>query len=136
MHTMFRSRMSSFGIVAVLVGTLVAPMAAAAEGEVLAMAPAAPSWDDASGYGSVEASRAAIGAATSWEGTSGYRSVEATRVLIAERALLAGDLGSMQEQRLAELVTASTAGAPIDSYDSVEASRAGASGLMVSPSAS
>jgi hypothetical protein len=142
MRTIHGSRLSSFGIVALLVGTLATPMAVNAEEHVLAMVSTAPSWDDASGYGSVEANRAgtAIDLApttgTPWEATSGYRSVEANRLLIAEYALLSGDLGSVQEQYVADLVTLGRAGQPVSSYDSLEASRAGASGLIVSPTES
>jgi hypothetical protein len=91
----------------VLIFTLVAPIAViaddeviAAEEQVLTAAPAPPSWDELSGYGSVESSRgevsalwsgeviidqeqtlayAAAAAATLWDATSGYGSVEASR---------------------------------------------------------
>jgi hypothetical protein len=58
------------------------------EDRLLAIVAAAPSWDTTSGYGSVEASRAAAFAllapvsAPSWDEASGYRSVEASRATI------------------------------------------------------
>ena len=66
--------------------SLTAPAAAQVEEEVLAV-PAGPSWDETSGYGAVEASRAAapeaaIGA--SWDESSGYGSVEASRAAIGQ----------------------------------------------------
>ena len=114
----------------VLAGTLFAPMTINAEDQILAMAPAAPSWDDASGYGSVETSRAQIDvfmaptADSTWEATSGYRAVEANRQLVAQEALRSGDLGSMQEEALAELVAASLAWDDASGYGSLEATRA------------
>jgi hypothetical protein len=94
---------------------------------------AAPSWDETSGYGSVEATRAAASAllapaaAPSWDETSGYGAVEATRATIghpaasttaeqtrlvaAQRALLSQDLGSLQEDALTAVVEASSADA-------------------------
>jgi hypothetical protein len=57
------------------------------EDRLLAIVAAAPSWDATSGYGSVEASRAANAllapvAGPSWDETSGYASVEASRAVI------------------------------------------------------
>ena len=89
---------------------------------------AAPSWDETSGYGSVEATRAAASAllAPAAE-TCGYGAVEATRATIghpaasttaeqtrlvaAQRALLSQDLGSLQEDALTAVVEASSADA-------------------------
>lgn len=52
----------------------------------IALAPvAAPSWDEMSGYGTVEMSRAMR--APSWDVTSGYGSVEASRAALAERVI-------------------------------------------------
>jgi hypothetical protein len=62
------------------------------EERLLAIVAAAPSWDESSGYGSVEASRAAAStlvasvAAPSWDETSGYGSVEASRATIGHPA--------------------------------------------------
>ena len=61
--------------------SLAAPVAAQVDEAVLAV-PTVPSWDESSGYGSVEASRAAAPEAASgasWDETSGYGSVEASR---------------------------------------------------------
>jgi hypothetical protein len=62
------------------------------EEHLYAIVAAAPSWDATSGYGSVEASRAAASAllapvaAPSWDETSGYRSVETSRATIEHSA--------------------------------------------------
>jgi hypothetical protein len=62
------------------------------EERFLAIVAAAPSWDATSGYGSVEASRAAAStlvvpiAAPSWDTTSGYGAVEASRATIGHPA--------------------------------------------------
>jgi hypothetical protein len=63
------------------------------EDRLLAIVAAAPSWDDTSGYASVEASRAAAAtllapvAAPSWDATSGYGAVEASRAMIGHPGL-------------------------------------------------
>jgi hypothetical protein len=112
---------------AVLVFALCAPIAVDAEAQVItqdqlvavvdqdpALAPAQASWDETSGYGSVEASRAAAstllaaGAAPSWDDTSGYGSVETSRA--AASTLLAPAAGPSWDE---------TSG-----YGFVEASRA------------
>jgi hypothetical protein len=60
------------------------------EGQIPVLAPSVASWDEASGYGSVEASRAialvAPGpvAGPAWDATSGYGAVEANRASIAQ----------------------------------------------------
>jgi hypothetical protein len=82
---------------------LVAPVAGPATDAVPVIAPvAAPSWDETSGYGSVEA----------------------TRALVVERALLSGDIGSMQEDRLLAIVAAALSWDETSGYGAVEASRA------------
>jgi hypothetical protein len=103
------------------------------EEHLYAIVAAAPSWDETSGYGSVEASRAAASAllapvaAPSWDQASGYGSVEASRatighpaantnsqesrVLAAQQALLTVDLGSLQEDALTAMVEAGSAAA-------------------------
>jgi hypothetical protein len=137
MFTIQRSRTTVAAFVAVLTFTLAAPIAVhaedeviAAEEQILAAAPAAPSWDETSGYGSVEASRAAAstlltaGAAPSWDDTSGYGSVEASRALAAQRALQSNNFGSVQEEALAALVVEAMAWDETSGYGSVEASRA------------
>ena len=98
MSTIYRSRTAVSAFVAVLSFALSAPFAVNAEDEVivsveeeqvLAAAPADLSWDESSGYGSVEASRAAASALyapvadPSWDDTSGYGSVEASRAEMA-----------------------------------------------------
>jgi hypothetical protein len=110
MSTLHRRRTGFSVFAAVLAVALCAPVAVnaedevieviAAEEQILAAAPALPSWDESSGYGSVEASRAELSAllsgqvisgqeqalavtaaaAKSWDETSGYGSVEASRV--------------------------------------------------------
>src|SRR5215210_8324872 len=57
-------------------------------------APAGPTWDEASGYGAVEASRATIGY------PAASPSAVQTRVLAAQQALQSPDLGSLQEDAL------------------------------------
>jgi hypothetical protein len=61
------------------------------------------SWDDTSGYGAVEASRATIGH------PAASTTRQANRVLAAEQALHSGDLGSMQEEALTIVVATGTA---------------------------
>jgi hypothetical protein len=100
------------------------------EEHLFAIVAAAPSWDETSGYGSVEDSRAAAAAllapvaAPSWDETSGYGAVEAsratighpaasttaeqTRLVAAQQALLSQDLGSLQEDALTAVVDASS----------------------------
>jgi hypothetical protein len=95
MRTVHHSRMSFLGIAAVLVGTLVTPLTVGAEDQ----------------------NHATISA-------SGPSEVEASRVIAAERALLSGDLGSMQEEALADGVAAAMAVDGTTSADAVEAARA------------
>jgi hypothetical protein len=127
-----RSRTAIPVFAAVLVFALCAPIAVNAKDEVIAAeepllvaAPAAPSWDETSGYGSVEASRAEISAlfapvaGPSWDATSGYGSVEASRA--AASALLAPVAGPLWDE---------TSG-----YGSVEASRSAASVLLAAGTA-
>jgi hypothetical protein len=81
------------------------------------------SWDETSGYGAVEASRATIGHPA--ESTTS----QATRVLAAQHVLQTGDIGSMQEERLSAIVSAAPLWDETSGYGSVEASRAAASTL-------
>jgi hypothetical protein len=132
MLTIHRSRTAISAFAAVLMLALSAPIAVHAQDQVpaeervlvaedrgLALAPVAGlSWDKTSGYGSVEASRAAIALpATS-------TTTETNRVLVAQHALAAGDLGSMQEDVLFAVVAASASWDVTSGYGSVEASRA------------
>lgn len=106
-----------------------APAAAQVEQEPLAV-PADLSWDETSGYGAVEATRATIGyapAVPSWDDVSGYGSVEASRAAVPEVALGA----SWDETSGYGAVEASRASIGQDpswdetsGYGSVEASRA------------
>jgi hypothetical protein len=110
-----------------------------------ALAPAVPSWDEASGYGAVEADRATIGHGVvtgfggagheasaamgrSWDDLSGYGSVEASRAAVS--ALLSGEVISGQEQALAFAAASATFWDATSGYGSVEASRATASTLL------
>jgi hypothetical protein len=139
MSTLHRRRTGFSVFAAVLAVALCAPVAVnaedevieviAAEEQILAAAPALPSWDESSGYGSVEASRAAASAllassaAPSWDDTSGYGSVEASRAELS--ALLSGQVISGQEQALAVTAAAAKSWDETSGYGSVEASRAG-----------
>jgi hypothetical protein len=83
MSTIHQSRRLFFGIAALFAFTLLAPAAVTAEDEAAALAAVvAPSVDNSS----VDAVRA---------------------TLAAERALLSGDIGSMQEEHLRAIVAAS-----------------------------
>jgi hypothetical protein len=97
------------------------------ENKVLAFAPVAgPSWDETSGYGAVEASRATIGHPAA--GTT----IAQTRMAAAQHALLSGDLGSVQEESLLAIVAAAPSWDESSGYGSVEASRA-ANALPAAP---
>ena len=91
MRTIHRSQPLVLGLAALLAVAVLAPVAAEAEDEVLAVAPAAGlAWDATSGYGALELSRAttAIRAPLSddWDETSGYGALEASRAAIAIEA--------------------------------------------------
>jgi hypothetical protein len=87
MSTIHQSRRLSFGIAALFAFTLLVPAAVTAEDEVAVMAPVA---------------------APAVVGTSAEDVRAATRALAAQHALLTGDLGSLQEDALFAIVTAST----------------------------
>jgi hypothetical protein len=87
------------------------------EERLYAIVAAGPSWDQTSGYESVEASRAAIGHATS-------NTSEEAALLAAEQALQSPDLGSMQEEALLAVVAASSSWDETSGYGAVEAARA------------
>jgi hypothetical protein len=135
MHTIHQSRTSSFGLVTLIALALVAPLPVSAEEPNLAAAPAGPSWDETSGYGAIEASRAAASELIAEPaGTTAHiPSVAANRVITARHALDSGDLGSMQEDALAAVVAASATWDESSGYGSVEASRAAAAGLLAPP---
>jgi hypothetical protein len=88
------------------------------EEHLRAIVAAAPSWDETSGYGAVEASRATIGS------PAASTSTEQTRLFAAQQALLSPDLGGLQEEALAAVVSAGQSWDETSGYRSVEASRA------------
>jgi hypothetical protein len=160
MSTIHRFRPAVSVLVTVLTFALSAPITVHAEEQVVAeeqilaaeeqipalAAVAGPSWDESSGYGSVEASRAAIGhddgvseygptgheasaaMGLSWDEMSGYGSVEASRAEVS--ALLSGELISGRDQALAFAAAAAMLWDETSGYGSVEASRAAASALL------
>jgi hypothetical protein len=71
------------------------------EDALFAVVAAGSSWDQTSGYGSLEASRATIGH------PAASTTSRQTRVLAAQQALLSPDLGSLQEDALTAVVEAS-----------------------------
>jgi hypothetical protein len=95
MRTVHHSRMAFLGIATVLVGTLVTPLAVGAEDQT---------------YATISA--------------PGPSEVGASRAIIAERALQSGDLGSMQEQALADVTAAAATEDETTGSDTVEAARA------------
>ena len=101
MSTSHPSRRRFFGIIAVLALTLLAPVAVTAEDEVAVLAPVA---------------------APAVAGTSA-EDVRATRALAAQRALLTGDLGSLQEERLLAVVAAAPSWDTTSGSGAVEARR-------------
>jgi len=159
MSTILRFRPAVSVLVTVLTFALSAPITVHADEQVVAeeqilaaeeqipalAAVAGPSWDESSGYGSVEASRAAIGhddgvseygptgheasaaMGLSWDEMSGYGSVEASRAEVS--ALLSGELISGRDQALAFAAAAAMLWDETSGYGSVEASRAAASAL-------
>lgn len=112
---------SSVVIGAMLAIALSAPVLAQTEDDGVAMAPAVPSWDETSGYGSVEAIRAerAITAVIALPA-----SVDPIRVTTARDALRSGRLGGVQEEAMAAIVAAATTWDDASGYGSVEAIRA------------
>jgi hypothetical protein len=159
MSTIHRFRPAVSVLVTVLTFALSAPITVHAEEQVVAeeqilaaeeqipalAAVAGPSWDESSGYGSVEASRAAIGhddgvseygptgheasaaMGLSWDEMSGYGSVEASRAEVS--ALLSGELISGRDQALAFAAAAAMLWDETSGYGSVEASRSAAAAL-------
>jgi len=146
MSTIHRFRPTFLISVVVVAFGLVAPGAVNAQEEVVAeeldlaarehvpvLAPAAPSWDETSGYGAVEVSRAAIGheavvsedtlsgheasaaLGLSWDELSGYGAVEANRAAnampIAGPCYLGTALASGQRTESAHLATVLLPGA-------------------------
>jgi hypothetical protein len=147
MSKIHRSRRAFSAVVAVFVFALCAPIAGNAEEQVIAeeqvlaaeeqipvLAPAELSWDESSGYGSVEASRATASAllapatGPSWDESSGYASVERTRAEMG--TLLSGELNSGQEQAAALAAVDAKSWDETSGYGSVEASRAASDGIV------
>jgi hypothetical protein len=158
MFTIHHSRTTIFAFATVLTLALSAPSAVIAQDQVIAdeqvlaaeeqapvLAPAVPSWDETSGYGAVEASRATIGhdavrgfggtgheasaaMGRSWDDLSGYGSVEASRADMS--AMLSGDVISGREQALAFAAAAATFWDATSGYGSVERTRAAVSALL------
>jgi hypothetical protein len=131
MSTIHRSRPVVSAFAALLMLALSAPIAVQGQDQDLALAPVlAASWDETSGYGTVEAIRAepdvyvVPGAGTTADAASGSGSVAANRVLNAQHALQADDLGSMQEEALAAIVAPGASWDETSGYGAVEASRA------------
>jgi hypothetical protein len=116
MSTNYRSRSLVFGIATVLALTLLAPVAVTAQEEVAVT-------------GQEEVAVLAPVVAPAVAGTS-VDEVRATRALAAERALLTGDIGSMQEEHLFAIVAAAPSWDETSGYSSVEDSRAAAVALL------
>jgi hypothetical protein len=95
MRTVHQSGRSVLAIALVLAGLLATPMAVNAEDQIHAIVPAL-----------------------------GPAEVETSRVIAAERALLSGDLGSVQEDVLADVVAAATVLDETTGSDAVEATHA------------
>jgi hypothetical protein len=91
MSTTHQFHRRSFGIAALFAFTLLVPAAVTAEDDVAVMAPVA---------------------APAVVGTSAEDTRAATRALAAERALLTGDIGSLQEDALFAVVAARTIAEP------------------------
>jgi hypothetical protein len=147
MHLNHSIRTSVLGIVAMLNVAVFAPANVRAQEEILAAAPAIEaSWDETSGYGAVEATRAAINALPQdpavitslvpsdvrWApepSIDAALSAEASRVAAAQQALLSTDLGSMQEEALLAVVAAGPTWDEMSGYGSVETTRAAISSV-------
>lgn len=137
MSSLCRARTGMATVVALLTFALSSPLSVTAQEQVFdgqtlaaqeqipALAPdPSPSWEEASGYQSVEASRVDMAVAVAPVAVSGDPAVEANRVLTAQQALVAGDLGSMQEEALLAVVATSSSWDEVSGYRSVEVSRA------------
>jgi hypothetical protein len=123
--------------VAALALTILAPIRGLAQEDISSLAPDAATWGEASGYDTVEANRAAATAlisAPEFEAASGNDALDTNRVVIARQALATGDLGSVQEEALANLVTGAETAAMTwgdeSGYNALETNRAAISGLV------
>jgi hypothetical protein len=141
MSALPRCRRAVSSVVAVLLLTLTAPIVVHADDQIIVdahilaaqeqdpdLAPTVPSWDESSGYGSVEASRAAASATLtsnagpSWDESSGYGAVEASRAEVS--ALLSDQLLGSQDQTLTFAAAAARSWDETSGYGAVEAIRA------------
>src|SRR5919112_464875 len=109
------------------------------EEALMAVVAAAMSWDETSGYGSVEASRAANALAimpttstnqvpsdVRWAPArviSPGPSIEEARVLAAQHGLQSRDLGGLQEEALFAIVATGASWDETSGYGALEASR-------------
>lgn len=121
MATIHRSRRAALGIAAFLAGALVTPLAVTAEEQALAVVPAAPSWDETSGYGAVEASRARASAMLAPSAISSQVSPD---VRWAPARVMAADLASGRGGLSAADLAAARDWDETSGYGNVEASRA------------
>jgi hypothetical protein len=153
--------------VAALALTILAPIRGLAQESTSGLAPDAATWGEASGYDAVEANRAAATAllsasapefgeasgcdaleanrvaystlnnAPEFEAASGNDALDTNRVVIARQALATGDLGGVQEEALANLVTGAETAAMTwgdeSGYNALETNRAAISGLVGGP---
>jgi hypothetical protein len=132
MSTSNRSRMIFSAFVAVLTFALCAPIAVnadevTAEEPILAAAPAAPSWDESSGYSSVEASRAGVNSSVSGEVISSQERALAMAAAAAASWDEATGYGSLETSRAVAAINAPVAPSSWDEtsgYGAVEATRA------------
>jgi hypothetical protein len=122
MNVNHRFRTSSVVIVAIVAIGFSAPVMAQTAAQDIELAPVSgPTWDESSGYGSVEAVRASLAIPTD---IARPGTVDPVRVNRALDALHSGDLGSVQEDTLAAIVAAAIAWDDVSGYGSVEAIRA------------
>jgi hypothetical protein len=121
MPTIHRSRTAIAAFVTVLTFALSAPLAVNAQEQVIAEELVVAAEDTVPALAPI-----AVPAVT---GTSGD-GVRTTRAIAAERALLTGDIGSMQEEHLRAIVAAAPSWDETSGYGAVEASRADVSTLL------
>lgn len=127
MHVIHRFRTLSVAIVAILAVGFFAPVMAQNEQQDVDLAPVSgPTWDETSGYGSVEAVRASLGMPAD---VARPVTVDPVRVIRAIDALNSGDLGGVQEESMAAIVAAAKAWDDVSGYGSIEAIRAARSTL-------
>lgn len=113
-NTTYRSRAALLALSAALLLMARAPLAEAA--------PDPAAWGESSGYNAIEANRVAASSLVSASapesgGADTLYSIEANRAMTARVALASGDIGSMQEEALTELVVAADAGSAVAPAD-------------------